>query len=589
MISTILRRSLFAVLFLSATHFGLAEEPAATQRFALLVGVNEYEHNKLNQLRFAENDVSSLAAVLKAAKYQVTLLVTKTANGELKPSKYNIEKQLRQILQKCRKGDSVIVAFSGHGLQFEGEPDAYFCPVDARPFKTNTDSLVSIGKIYSDLDKSFAATKVLLVDACRDDPAASRGVSRGVTSASSPLPPQGVAALFSCGAGEQAFESPKLKHGVFFYHVIEGMKGSAADSDHEVTFASLASYVSRRVRRDVSEIVGDGAKQSPNLKADYNVEPVLVPVMLSRADEVQLGEDWNEYHRNALSASQVNFFKVNAERIDAWRRAADVGDARAQVLVGSYLMSQNPTQNRAEAHALFHQAVDQDEPEAMFRLGCSCGLKLERDRVEGAKWFRRAAELGSARGQYQLGLCFKYGNGVKKNEKEALEWIRKSAAQDYVVAICVVGDFLAEGRGTPKDEAEAAKWYRKSAEAGFENAQYHLAKMLDEGRGVAKDHTEAVKWYRILAKRNYVWVNFRLALMLVDGIGVEKDDAEAVKWLRRAAQFGIADSQRFLGYMLESGRGVQKDLNEAITWYRRAAAQGHELAKSDLVRLGVKQ
>ncbi len=586
----ILRRFLLAVLVMCAANAAWAEEKIAPQRFALLVGVNEYEHNKLKPLHFAENDVSALAAVLKAAKYQVTLLVTKSDNAELKPTKANIEKQLGQILQKCRKGDSVIVAFSGHGLQFEGQPDAYFCPVDARPFNTNTDSLVSIGKVYGDLDKSFAATKVLLVDACRDDPATGRGVSRGVSSASAPPPPQGVAALFSCGAGEQAFESPKLKHGVFFYHVIEGLKGSAADSDHEVTFASLASYVSRRVRRDVSEIIGDGAKQSPNLKADYNVEPILVPVMLSRTDEVQLSEDWKEFQRRVLKSSQGDFFSVQAaKQIDLWLRAADMGDARAQVLVGNYLNVQNPKQNRAAALALFHQAADQDEPEGMYMIGCYCGRTVERDRVELANWFRKAAERGCPRAQYQLGLCFKWGTGVKKDEKEALEWIRKSADQDFIAGVSMLGQFLADGFGATKDEVEAVKCFRKAAIEGFEPAQERLAKMLDEGRGVEKNPTEAVKWYRILAQKNHIWTNFRLALMLVNGIGVAQDDAEAVKWLRPAAQYGIADAERFLGFMLESGRGVQKDMNEAVAWYKKAAAQGHELAKSDLARLGIKQ
>ncbi|GEM_PF-2828663 len=36
------------------------------------------------------------------------------------------------------------------------------------------------------------------------------------------LRPGGAAILFSCSAGEKAFEDPELKHGVFFHFVIEG-------------------------------------------------------------------------------------------------------------------------------------------------------------------------------------------------------------------------------------------------------------------------------------------------------------------------------------------------------------------------------
>ncbi len=46
-----------------------------------------------------------------------------------------------------------------------------------------------------------------------------------------PKPPGGVAALFSCSAGQRAFEHESLKHGVFFHHVLEGLGGKAKDED----------------------------------------------------------------------------------------------------------------------------------------------------------------------------------------------------------------------------------------------------------------------------------------------------------------------------------------------------------------------
>jgi formylglycine-generating enzyme required for sulfatase activity len=134
--------------------------------------------------------------------------------------------------------------------------------------------------VYAELDKSFAGMKVLLVDACRDNPDAGRG-TRGINSDSAPRPPQGVAALFSCRAGERAYESDKVGHGVFFYHVLEGLKGEAKDPKGRVTFAGLAAYVSDEVAegdKRVPKLIGGGARQSPNLKADYSTEPVLLTI-----------------------------------------------------------------------------------------------------------------------------------------------------------------------------------------------------------------------------------------------------------------------------------------------------------------------
>jgi hypothetical protein len=185
---------------------------------------------------------------------------------------------VKAVLQKCRKGDTILLAFAGHGLQFEGQKDGYFCPNDARPFAEKTDSLISLGKIYAELDASFAAVKIMLVDACRNDPLVPRG-SRGVDADTAPPPPRGVAALFSCSAGQTAIEDSKLQHGVFFYYVLQGLMGAAKDADNEVTIQGLSSYVSKQVAREVPKRYGAEAQQSPNLKADLSgIPPVVVRV-----------------------------------------------------------------------------------------------------------------------------------------------------------------------------------------------------------------------------------------------------------------------------------------------------------------------
>jgi formylglycine-generating enzyme required for sulfatase activity len=260
----------------------LPAQASQARRNAVLVGINRYQHARLPPLQFAEADVADLADVLRGAGYEVTVLTGSAKDGALRPTRANIERQVRDVLRKCQAGDTVLLAFTGHGIQFEGKDDCFFCPVDARPFKDETGTLVSLGQVYAELDRSFAGMKVLLVDACRDDPDAARG-ARGVNADSAPRPPQGVAALFSCRAGERAFESEKVGHGVFFHYVLEGLRGKAKDADEEVTFAGLAAYVEKQVPRAVPGLVGGGARQSPNLKADYSTEPVLLTLKEVRA------------------------------------------------------------------------------------------------------------------------------------------------------------------------------------------------------------------------------------------------------------------------------------------------------------------
>ena len=151
-------------------------------------------------------------------------------------------------------------------MQFDGRKDAYFCPQDGNPSADKADTLVSLAGLFKLLDDSGAGVKLMLVDACRNDPKASRGID-GATSA---RPPKGVAALMSCSAGERAFESEKYGHGIFFYHVLQTLRGKtdgAANARGEVTWDRLQEAVRDRVSDDVAELIGDGARQTPSLNA----------------------------------------------------------------------------------------------------------------------------------------------------------------------------------------------------------------------------------------------------------------------------------------------------------------------------------
>ena len=46
-----------------------------------------------------------------------------------------------------------------------------------------------------------------------------------------------------------------------------------------------------------------------------------------------------------------------------------------------------------------------------------------------ADWFRKAAGLGDAHAQDELGVAYYFGHGVPQNNHQAMEWLKKSAAQ----------------------------------------------------------------------------------------------------------------------------------------------------------------
>ena len=114
-----------------------AQPPAvAGKKYALLVGVNEYDNRTLANLSYAERDVTELAKVLKANGFEVTILLG-SGTGAAKATRANIEKVVADLLDKVTKKDTLLTAFAGHGEQFrpdgEKEEQPFYCPVDAVP------------------------------------------------------------------------------------------------------------------------------------------------------------------------------------------------------------------------------------------------------------------------------------------------------------------------------------------------------------------------------------------------------------------------------------------------------------------------
>jgi formylglycine-generating enzyme required for sulfatase activity len=272
------------------------------KKYALLVGIRSYDHSKLTELKYTENDVEELGKVLNKAGYDEVVLLT-TTRGEktknLQPTRANIRKELARLLKRVTRRDVVLIALAGHGVQYRVKANgreydvSFFCPSDARPIDSSdyrklAATMLPFRELFKALDDSGAGSRLLLIDACREEPARGRNV---VTDAL-PRPAGGTAALFSCKPGERAFETKKLGkgHGVFFYHVIEGLKGAAKNEDGDITWDHLTVYVRGQVMRQVPKLIGGGATQTPHLLANVEGDPVLVrpgkaPVVKVKAAE----------------------------------------------------------------------------------------------------------------------------------------------------------------------------------------------------------------------------------------------------------------------------------------------------------------
>ena len=67
-----------------------------------------------------------------------------------------------------------------------------------------------------------------------------------------------------------------------------------------------------------------------------------------------------------------------------------------------------------------------------------------------SEW-RRMAEQGQAAAQYNLGIMYEYGRGVRQNDVEAARWYRKASVQGVSVAQYKLGIMYDNGWGVPHE------------------------------------------------------------------------------------------------------------------------------------------
>lgn len=128
--------------------------------------------------------------------------------------------------------------------------------------------------------------------------------------------------------------------------------------------------------------------------------------------------------------------------------------------------------------------------ELLFSYNYSYGLTQEE--IQMNIYF---AEQGNAKAQFNLGLMYSKGEGVKQSKTNAVKWYKKSAEQGFAAAQYSLAIMYYRGEGIKQSKTDAAKWYKKAAKQGFAAAQFNLALMYYEGEGVRQNKSTAKEWF----------------------------------------------------------------------------------------------
>ena len=264
------------------------EVPAEVKRYAVVIGVREYEFPQKNALLFADKDAENLADFLKTEEGggfppgNVHILTNKKA------TKRDI---IREIdgLSKVNADDIVYIFFSGHGV-VDDQGRAYLMPYDAMPELPADRGLQTDWFLKYLRAKIPAENLILFIDACHAGSALNEGgVAKGSAPSISPRlkdeweqifadrkknEKAASFAILSAGSNQDSWEAKKLGAGVFTHFLLEGLQWGEAnqpphgDKDKAITAGELYSYLYAKVPEYTIEEFRQ--PQTPIISADFD-------------------------------------------------------------------------------------------------------------------------------------------------------------------------------------------------------------------------------------------------------------------------------------------------------------------------------
>jgi len=247
----------------------------AAQKKALVVGISDY--TRLQKL-FCRNNGTEVYEVLSSLGFEISenKLVGEAKSEKVRDTIYDFFVNNRNTLD-----DTLLFYYSGYVVP-DVYGDVYLALSDIdfdNPYRGGF-SFVELTKV---IQKCISTRVVIILDCCYRGSAMvtmnekdSAKVGEYILDEKSrKLPVQGRYILSSNQTLQEAYALTTGQHGIFTYHLLEGLRGNgeSIDSDGNVTPQSLGNYVYRKIMSLPSD---ERPKQRPMLKTEESRNVILV-------------------------------------------------------------------------------------------------------------------------------------------------------------------------------------------------------------------------------------------------------------------------------------------------------------------------
>jgi len=239
--------------------------------------------------------------------------------------------------------------------------------------------------------------------------------------------------------------------------------------------------------------------------------------------------------------------------------------------------------NFKKAFSLYKQLAYKGNVDAQYNLGIFYynGIGVKQNKVLAFIWLSTASSKNHSLAQNKLGYMYEKGEIPDiKNKKHALEQYLKSAKQDYNIAQLNLGMYY--NQLTDKNSLKQAfYWYTKAANNGNVAAMNNLANMYYFGQSIKHDYQKAASLYKKAALKDDMLAQYNLSMMYYMGEYLSKNGDKSAYWLKKSAINGYKIAQLKLANFYKDGNNilVNKDLKKALYWYFKSAKQKYPPAQ----------
>ncbi|MBP1682157.1 MAG: caspase-domain protein [Proteobacteria bacterium] len=200
------------------------------RKIALVIGNGAYRSQPLPNPPL---DAKAMSAALQKLGFETTSLVD--------ADRLTMVRGLENFRGKLKGANVALVYFAGHGIQMEGQN--YLIPVDADmehedSVKYNT---VSQQNVLDELERGGTPIKIVILDACRNNPfERGRGNSGGLAAASNAA--QGTLIAYATSPGRVALDGRAGENGLYTTHLLRALQtpGLGIEEVFKATRVSVA-------------------------------------------------------------------------------------------------------------------------------------------------------------------------------------------------------------------------------------------------------------------------------------------------------------------------------------------------------------